>query len=106
MRQFFPSLNVSHGHKYNLPLDADIRVTRVIAEDHPALSLVFRQGANEEPLGHEDFRGSKGRRDSLTGGVVKDVATFNRHNLVFHNGGDGKESPSMDGTLSDKSFGR
>src|SRR5207253_1397982 len=46
--QLFTGLNVSQGHKDNLPLNADVRLARVIAEDHAAFSFLFAERPYEE----------------------------------------------------------
>ncbi len=106
MRQLFSWLNVSHSHEHNLSLDSDIGVTRMIAKDHPALSLVFSKWANKEPVGHKDFCRSERRRDALTREAVKNVAALDRHNLIFGNWGYGKQPSSMDRTFSDRRLRR
>jgi hypothetical protein len=106
MRQLFPGLNVSHRHEHNLSLDSNIGVTRVIAKDHPTLSLVFRPWANKEPIGHEDFCRSERRCDALPREAVKNIAALDRHNLIFSNWGYGKEAPAMNRTFSDRRLWR
>lgn len=106
MRQFFAGLNVAHRHEDDLPLHADIRIARVIAENHAALTLCFRQWANEKIIANLDFCRAERFLNFTQGFAVENVPAFDANDLAFGNRLFGKKASAVNGALFHEGFGR
>jgi hypothetical protein len=49
--EFLSRSDVAHRHEDNLALHPDVRVARVVAEDHAAVPFGFGEGTDEQALG-------------------------------------------------------
>jgi hypothetical protein len=74
MGELLARLDVAHRHEDDLALHADVRVARVVAEDHAAFPLIRGEGSDEKAFSDGDLRRTEGRFDFAQGGGVKDVA--------------------------------
>jgi hypothetical protein len=99
MGQLLARLNVAQRDNNDLPLYANVGITRVIAEEHRAFSLSLSEGADEQALRHGDLRRTEGRFDLTQGGGVQDISPLKRHHLTLRDGLTREQATTMNLTL-------
>jgi hypothetical protein len=81
MCKFLAGLNVAHCNKHNLPLDTNVGITGMIAEDHAALSLLLCEWPDEEPIGDSGLSRTQVLRYILQCLGIENVATLDCDDL-------------------------
>ncbi len=97
--QLFAAGNVSQGNKNDLPLHTNVWLTRVIAEDHAALSFLFIERTDKQILVYLDFRRPEPPSNLLKRFAVEDIAALDANNLAAFDRLDCEQTPALNWAL-------
>src|SRR6266851_5100941 len=81
--QLFTGLYISQGYKHNLPLNADVRLAGVIAEDQAAFSFGLSQRTYEEIFRDLNLGRAKPLGHFLKSPAVEYGPAFDTNDFVF-----------------------
>jgi hypothetical protein len=82
MGEFLTGRDVPKRHEHDLPLNPDIRIARMIAEDHATLSFVRVDRTDEEIVRDLDFRWAKDRCEAAQGRAGEYMPALDAHDLT------------------------
>jgi hypothetical protein len=92
VRQFFSGLYAAHADEDDLAAHAQVRLARMIAEDHASFALFFCERAYEEVWGDLYLCRAKARGKFSQALAVENRAALDADDLVLFYRFDGEES--------------
>ncbi|HEY6931429.1 MAG TPA: hypothetical protein VJA66_17295 [Thermoanaerobaculia bacterium] len=93
MRKLFTLGDIAESDEHDLTGNSDIRIARVIAEDHRPIALVLRGRADKEVISDLNLGGTKPRLKLKKAAPIDDAPALDGHDLTRGDWG-GREQPA------------